>query len=89
MTTSEELREEIILFIKNKKQELEVEVDEFTMPFIKTLAEPETDADAEYAQKELDDALMDKGDCDELLEELEQWLTDNSKTISKEQRRNA
>ena len=57
MTTSEELQEEIILFIQNKKQELESEVDEFTMPFIKTIAEPETDEDAEYAQKELQEAL--------------------------------
>jgi hypothetical protein len=83
MTDLEELQEEILLFIKNKREELNLEVDEFTMPFIKTLAEPENEDDEEYAQKELDDALSDKGDCDELLNELEKYLTENSKTPSK------
>ncbi len=85
----EDLHEEILSFIKNKREELNTELDETTMPFIKTLAEPESDEDEKYAQKELDDALSDKCDCDELLNELEQFLTENSKTPSKNQKRHA
>ncbi len=89
MTTAEELREEIEEFIRNKKAELVTELGEETLPFIMTLAEPESDEDADYAQEQLDDALSDSGDCDELLEGLENWLTANSKTASKDQKRKA
>ncbi len=89
MTTVEDLQEEIRLFIKSKKEELEAEVDEYTLPFIATIAEHDTEEEAEYAQKELDDALMDKGDCEELLDKLEQWLIDNSEMPSKNKRRHA
>jgi len=86
MTEAEDLRQEILDFIKNKREELEAQLDEFTMPFLKTIAEPESEYEVEYAQKELDDALMDKGDCDEFLTELEEWLNDNAKLSSKNQK---
>ncbi len=89
MTTSEDLKKEILDFIKEKREELQSELDEHTMPFIKTLAEHESEEDAEYAQKELDEALMDSGDCEELLIELEEWLEENAKTPSKNQKRKA
>lgn len=89
MTTVEELQEEIMLFIKNKREELESEVDENTLPFIKTLAEPETEDESQYAQRELDNAIMDKSDCDGLLNDLEEWLIINGRIASKNKRGHA
>ncbi len=82
MTTSDELKEEFLDFIKTKREELINQVDEETFPFLKTIAEPESKEDENYAQVELKSILNDRDDCDTFLYELENHIIEMS-TVSK------
>lgn len=89
MTTAPELKQEILDFLKEKREELTAKADEESLPWIKTIAEPETEDDEEYAQKELDEVLMDNQDCTNLLNALQEWLDDYDDRETKSQKRRA
>ena len=77
MTTQKELTEEIFSFIMQKKEELKAELDDFTAPFIATMAEPESDDDFKYAKEQFDKAMSNESDCDKLLCDIEDLLNEN------------
>lgn len=83
MTDITQLTEEFLQFIKEQREGLIIESDEESLPFTMTIAEPETDDDAEYAQEQLDEILMDKADCESFLDKLEEWLQDNTERPTK------
>lgn len=76
MTTQKELTEEIFSFIMQKKEELKAELDEYTAPFVATMAEPESDSDYNYAKEQFDEAMKNEAECDELLCDIEDLLNE-------------
>jgi uncharacterized alpha-E superfamily protein len=89
MTTAEELKEEILEFLKEKREEINFQADEESLPFQKTIADYETESEKEYAEDELEKVLNDKNDCESLLENIESWLEDNSQTSTNNQKNKA
>lgn len=89
MTTAEELKEEILEFIKEKREEITLQADEESLPFQKTIADYETNSEKEYAEDELKKVLNDKNDCESLLDNIESWLEDNSQTSTNNQKNKA
>ncbi len=89
MTTAEELKEEILEFIKEKREEITLQADEESLPFQKTIADYETNSEKEYAEDELEKVLNDKNDCESLLDNIESWLEDNSQTSTNNQKNKA
>lgn len=83
MTDITYLTQELLEFIKEKRADLIIESDEESQPFTMTIAEPETEADEEYAQEHLDELLMDKADCESFLDKLEAWIYDNQERPTK------
>ncbi len=78
MTTSEDLKEEILEFIKSKKEEIEFQGTEESKPFLMTIAEPETDEELEYANENFDSINNDRLDCISLIDELENYINEIS-----------
>jgi len=76
MTTQKELIEEIFSFIMQKREDLKAELDDFTAPFLATMADPESDDDYNYAKEQFDKAMSDESDCDELLSNIEDLLNE-------------
>lgn len=89
MTTAEELKEEILEFLKEKREEINSQADEESLPFQKTIADYETESEKEYAEDELNKVLNDKNDCESLLDNIESWLEDNSQTSTNNQKNKA
>jgi len=89
MTTAEELKEEILEFIKEKREEITLQADEESLPFQKTIADYETNSEKEYAEDELEKVLNDKNDCESLLDNIESWLEDNSQTSTNNEKNKA
>jgi|JI10StandDraft_1071094.scaffolds.fasta_scaffold112455_8 hypothetical protein len=89
MTTAEELKEEILEFLKEKREEITCQADEESLPFQKTIADYETEGEKEYAEDELNKVLNDKNDCESLLDNIESWLEDNSQTSTNNQKNKA
>ena len=89
MTTAEELKDEILEFIKEKREEITFQADEESLPFQKTIADYETESEKEYAEGELEKVLNDKNDCESLLDNIEIWLEDNSQTSTNNQKNKA
>lgn len=89
MTTAEELKEEILEFIKEKREEITFQADEESLPFIKTISDYETESEKEYAEDELKKVINDKNDCESLLDNIENWLEDNSQTSTNNQKHKA
>jgi hypothetical protein len=89
MTTAEELKEEILEFLKEKREEITLQADEESLPFQKTIADYETNSEKEYAEDELKKVLNDKNDCESLLDNIESWLEDNSQTSTNNQKNKA
>jgi hemerythrin superfamily protein len=89
MTTAEELKEEILEFIKEKREEITCQADEESLPFQKTIDDYETEGEQKYAFDELKKVINDKNDCESLLENIESWLEDNSTTSTNNQKNKA
>lgn len=89
MTTAEELKEEILEFIKEKREEITCQADEESLPFQKTIDDYETESEQKYALEELKKVINDKNDCESLLDNIESWLEDNSQTSTNNKKNKA
>ena len=74
MTTRNELLEEIKEFIKERKKDAEIECDEEAMMWQEDAEQPESE-DYEISKYEFDKILKNKGEVDELLDEVEDFLS--------------
>ena len=74
MTTRNELLEEIKEFIKERKTDAEIECDEEAMMWQEDAEQPESE-DYEISKYEFDKILKNKGEVDELLDEIEDFLS--------------
>ena len=73
MTTKNELLEEFKQFVKDKREAAEIECDEEAMMWQEDADQPESQ-DYEISKFEYDKILKNKGEVDELLDEIDDFL---------------
>ena len=73
MTTKNELLEEFKQFVKDKREYAEIECDEEAMMWQEDAEQPESQ-DYEISKFEYDKILKNKGEVDELLDEIDYFL---------------
>ena len=73
MTTKNELLEEFKQFVKDKREYAEIECDEEAMMWQEDAEQPESE-DYEISKFEYDKILKNKGEVDELLDEIDYFL---------------
>ena len=73
MTTKNELLEEFKQFVKDKREYAEIECDEEAMIWQEDAEQPESE-DYEISKFEYDKILKNKGEVDELLDEIDYFL---------------
>lgn len=78
MTTSEDLQEEFLEFIKTKREEIEFQGTEESEPFLLSMAEPENNDEFKYATRQFDSVNNDRLDCISFIDELENYINDMS-----------
>ena len=73
MTTKNELLEEFKQFVKDKREDAETECDEEAMMWQEDAEQPESE-DYEISKIEYDKILKNKGEVDEFLDEIDDFL---------------
>ena len=73
MTTKNELLEEFKQFVKDKREDAKIECDEEAMMWQEDAEQPESE-DYEISKFEYDKILKNKGEVDELLDEIDYFL---------------
>ena len=73
MTTKNELLEEFKQFVKDKREYAEIECDEEAMMWQEDAEQPESQ-DYEISKFEYDKILKNKGEVDEFLDEIDDFL---------------
>ena len=73
MTTKNELLEDFKQFVKDKREYAEIECDEEAMIWQEDAEQPESE-DYEISKFEYDKILKNKGEVDELLDEIDYFL---------------
>ena len=73
MTTKNELLEDFKQFVKDKREYAEIECDEEAMIWQEDAEQPESE-DYEISKFEYDKILKNKGEVDELLDEIDDFL---------------
>ena len=73
MTTKNELLEEFKQFVKDKREDAKIECDEEAMMWQEDADQPESE-DYEISKFEYDKILKNKGEVDELLDEIDYFL---------------
>ena len=73
MTTKNELLEEFKQFVKDKREDAKIECDEEAMMWQEDAEQPESE-DYEISKFEYDKILKNKGEVDELLDEIDDFL---------------
>ena len=73
MTTKNELLEDFKQFVKDKREYAEIECDEEAMMWQEDAEQPESE-DYEISKFEYDKILKNKGEVDELLDEIDYFL---------------
>ena len=73
MTTKNELLEDFKQFVKDKREYAEIESDEEAMIWQEDAEQPESE-DYEISKFEYDKILKNKGEVDELLDEIDDFL---------------
>ena len=73
MTTKNELLEEFKQFVKDKREDAEIECDEEAMMWQEDAEQPESE-DYEISKFEYDKILKNKGEVDEFLDEIDDFL---------------
>ena len=74
MTTKNELLEDFKQFVKDKREYAEIECDEEAMIWQEDAEQPESE-DYEISKFEYDKILKNKGEVDELLDEIDDFLS--------------
>ena len=73
MTTKNELLEDFKQFVKDKREDAKIECDEEAMIWQEDAEQPESE-DYEISKFEYDKILKNKGEVDELLDEIDYFL---------------
>ena len=73
MTTKNELLEDFKQFVKDKREYAEIECDEEAMIWQEDAEQPESE-DYEISKFEYDKILKNKGEVDEFLDEIDDFL---------------
>ena len=73
MTTKNELLEEFKQFVKDKREDAKIECDEEAMMWQEDADQPESE-DYEISKFEYEKILKNKGEVDELLDEIDDFL---------------
>ena len=73
MTTKNELLEDFKQFVKDKREDAKIECDEEAMMWQEDAEQPESE-DYEISKFEYDKILKNKGEVDELLDEIDDFL---------------
>ena len=73
MTTKNELLEDFKQFVKDKREDAKIECDEEAMMWQEDAEQPESE-DYEISKFEYDKILKNKGEVDELLDEIDYFL---------------
>lgn len=73
MTTKNELLEDFKQFVKDKREYAEIECDEEAMIWQEDAEQPESE-DYEISKFEYEKILKNKGEVDELLDEIDDFL---------------